>query len=401
VKGVTNGGSCKDGVAASSTASNDVEAPPVVIPTDERVELGRALQRRAGDIADGVIDDWKHRYSVRGVSYEELEALVRYTCVHGAELIGRYLTTGDGATARENQNLAERSTAAVVDQFAMTDVIKNYLCWRDETLTVIHEEAARLGVSRALLREVSAIVSRSADVSMVNMVKEFDVQRRDLQRRLDEERAKLTYQALHDPLTGLANRTLLLDRLAHAMAGTARRSQQVGVLYLDLDGFKGVNDSLGHDAGDRLLVAVAQRLTRLVRPSDTVARLGGDEFVIVCDDLKDGERGLAAFASRLQRGVATTFADEDEITVTVSIGTTIALLGEDPAQVLARADSGMYVEKQSAVRPDRAETERERAARASGVAEGLRLAAEQDAVRRSMSDEDGAADAKAADEEPS
>ena len=400
VASVAKGGSCVEGVAASSDVSGDVTAPPVVMPTDGRVALGQALQRRASEVADGVVADWKHRYSVRGVAYEVLEAVVRYTCSHGAELIGRYLATGDGATATESQNLAERSTIVVVDQFAMTDVIKNYLLWRDETLRIVREEAARLDVDRALLLEVNMIVRRSADVSMVNMVKEFDVQRRDLQRRLDEERAKLTHQALHDPLTGLANRTLLLDRMAHAMAGTARRNQQVGVLYLDLDGFKGVNDTLGHDAGDRLLVAVAQRLTRLVRPSDTVARLGGDEFVIVCNDLKDGERGLAAFAARIQRGVATTFADEDEITVTVSIGTTIALLGEDPAQVLGRADTGMYAEKQSAVRHVRAETDRERAARASGLAEGLRLAAEQDVERRATTAPDAGRDGTADGEAP-
>ena len=95
---------------------------------------------------------------------------------------------------------------------------------------------------------------------------------------------ELAHHALHDSLTGLPNRTLLTDRLVHGLAGTRRRHAQLGVIFLDLDHFKVVNDSLGHSAGDALLQEVAARITAAIRPSDTVARFGGDEFVIVCDD---------------------------------------------------------------------------------------------------------------------
>jgi PleD family two-component response regulator len=93
----------------------------------------------------------------------------------------------------------------------------------------------------------------------------------------------LAHQALHDSLTGLPNRTLLIDRMAVALARSERGRHRVALLFLDLDRFKLVNDSFGHDAGDRLLCAVAQRLSGLLRPSDTVARFGGDEFMLLCD----------------------------------------------------------------------------------------------------------------------
>ena len=93
--------------------------------------------------------------------------------------------------------------------------------------------------------------------------------------------------ALHDNLTGLPNRALVIDRLHHALARLADRPTMVAVLFIDLDRFKIVNDGLGHDTGDELLVEVGKRLTETVRRQDTVARLGGDEFVVVCEDLAD------------------------------------------------------------------------------------------------------------------
>jgi diguanylate cyclase (GGDEF)-like protein/PAS domain S-box-containing protein len=98
---------------------------------------------------------------------------------------------------------------------------------------------------------------------------------------------ELFHRAVHDPLTGLANRVLLIDRLEHALARADRQERRLGVLYVDLDGFKAVNDTWHHAVGDQVLRNVAERLTRAVRPEDTVARFGGDEFVVLCEDLTD------------------------------------------------------------------------------------------------------------------
>ncbi|HVS14801.1 MAG TPA: EAL domain-containing protein [Thermoanaerobaculia bacterium] len=154
----------------------------------------------------------------------------------------------------------------------------------------------------------------------------------------------LIYDAFHDGLTGLANRSLFLDRLGVVLAGLRRHPEHgFAVLFLDLDRFKTVNDSLGHGAGDRLLVSIARRLERLVRPLDTVARLGGDEFALIASGVEDSA-GAAHVAERLQRGLAEPFTVSDqEVFVTASIG--IALPDAETADaegLLRDADLAMY-----------------------------------------------------------
>ncbi|MER3485164.1 MAG: hypothetical protein C4345_03495, partial [Chloroflexota bacterium] len=126
---------------------------------------------------------------------------------------------------------------------------------------------------------------------------------RDITERKEAEE-RLLYQAFHDPLTDLPNRALFMDRLHVALARAARREEEAAILFLDLDRFKVVNDSLGHEAGDRLLVAVAQRLKLCLREGDTAARLGGDEFIMLLEDVRSIEEAVAAaerVASELRR----------------------------------------------------------------------------------------------------
>jgi diguanylate cyclase (GGDEF)-like protein len=152
--------------------------------------------------------------------------------------------------------------------------------------------------------------------------------------------------ALHDPLTGLPNRTLLLERLVAAMNRCRRTGSQVALMYLDLDTFKAVNDTFGHRVGDEVLTIVAQRLTALVRPGDTVARLGGDEFAVLCDDIAD-ESDLAPIANRVNDAFQQPFdVTTGPVEVRASIGIGIGnWASTSPERILESADSAMYEAK--------------------------------------------------------
>src|SRR5688572_27062515 len=157
-----------------------------------------------------------------------------------------------------------------------------------------------------------------------------------------EAESALAHQALHDALTGLPNRVLLVDRLEQALARTTRSDQNVAVLFLDVDRFKVVNDSRGHAAGDELIVGVANRLRATVRPSDTVARFGGDEFVVVCQEAETLS-GAMTVADRIAVALREPFRiGGEEIFLTVSVGIAIAGPGASSETLLRNADAAMY-----------------------------------------------------------
>jgi diguanylate cyclase (GGDEF)-like protein/PAS domain S-box-containing protein len=154
---------------------------------------------------------------------------------------------------------------------------------------------------------------------------------------------RLAHQATHDPLTGLPNRSLLIERLDRALIRARRHQRRVAVLFLDLDHFKVVNDSLGHSLGDRLLVAISERLALALRPGDTVARFGGDEFVVLCEDVLD-QADAVAVAERVDRAISGRFVvDDTEVFVGVSIGIACPVDVDVDAETLIRdADAAMY-----------------------------------------------------------
>jgi diguanylate cyclase (GGDEF)-like protein/PAS domain S-box-containing protein len=165
---------------------------------------------------------------------------------------------------------------------------------------------------------------------------------RDITQRQQLEE-QLVRQALHDPLTSLANRALFTDRLEHALARGRRPGVTVAILVIDLDGFKDINDSLGHDAGDDLLTIAGMRLHGHARPGDTMARLGGDEFGVLLEDITAAEAVRSAQA--LLEGLATPIVLRDrDLTPTASIGIAIAA-GEDAETLLRNADTAMYAAK--------------------------------------------------------
>ena len=166
-----------------------------------------------------------------------------------------------------------------------------------------------------------------------------------MRRKQAEE--KLQYMATHDLLTNLPNRFLFNDRLEQAVAKAKRGDRRFAVLFLDLDGFKEVNDRFGHQKGDGVLQQVAERLKECLRESDTLARLGGDEFSLILEDVQDN-RSAAAVPQKLLAALAAPFyVDENEITITASIGISLYPDDGDATELLLKqADAAMYRAKE-------------------------------------------------------
>jgi diguanylate cyclase (GGDEF)-like protein/PAS domain S-box-containing protein len=201
------------------------------------------------------------------------------------------------------------------------------------------------GDSSWLLHGVATVLDADGECAWYAVSAQDITERRKAEQDLRDLTAVLTERAVRDPLTGLANRALLEERLRAALSRDARTGASTGVLFLDLDGFKEVNDTHGHGVGDAVLRAVAERLCAGVRPSDTVSRLGGDEFVVLVEDATT--KALEALAGRL------TIAVEQpvrlgglDLEVGVSVGSALSSSGAaDPQQLLSRADIAMYAAK--------------------------------------------------------
>jgi diguanylate cyclase (GGDEF)-like protein len=197
-----------------------------------------------------------------------------------------------------------------------------------------------------LVRQVITLYENNklnAQLKKSNLELQFEITEHN---RIEE---KLSYDALHDALTGLANRTLFLDRLRQAMGYAKRRAEyKFAVLFLDLDRFKVVNDSLGHLLGDQLLIMVARRLQESLRASDTIARFGGDEFEVLLDNTVDKDSVLVV-AQKIKKVLHSPFKlERHEVYVTASIGIILNLVGYEFAEdILRDADIAMYQAKAS------------------------------------------------------
>ncbi|MDQ5834565.1 MAG: EAL domain-containing protein [Actinomycetota bacterium] len=220
------------------------------------------------------------------------------------------------------------------------------------------------------------LVKRHADGHLLGRAIRYAIERKRAE-------LELAHQATHDALTGLPNRTVFLERLRVTLARIERRAQACAVLFLDLDRFKVVNDSMGHDVGDLLLVEAADRLRALVRPSDAVARFGGDEFMILCDDIAT-EADAIVVAERIAGSLAEPFEIAgQQLYVGASIGIAVAADRSRPPEAIVRdADQTMYVAKRRGSRWELFHPDQEVITTSRLGLEGeLRLALERDELR--------------------
>ncbi len=221
--------------------------------------------------------------------------------------------------------------------------VDDLLSGREESLSAEERYVAPDGRVLWVLHGVSLVRDADGQPAWFAVSAQDITERRRVETELRALTATLTERAVRDPLTGLSNRTLLLERLRAVLARDARTGQSTAVLFLDLDGFKAVNDKYGHVTGDEVLQVVAKRLAGAVRPSDTVARIGGDEFVVLVEGASD--QVVDAVVERLRAAVVEPLPTLD-LKVGVSIGVALSTRGEaEPRALITAADKAMYEEK--------------------------------------------------------
>jgi diguanylate cyclase (GGDEF)-like protein len=305
--------------------------------------LGEALKARAADVfnltaarsagrgqdVDAVVQDRFER-----INRSSTMAVARWIAGEGAEVA---IEAGRETWVIYGELAAHRAAS-------LNQLTKRCVWWRDSVAEVLRQSAAELDVSPEGLSQALNVLQLSLEFSLVKMSKCFDTERQRTDEELARREEELSFLATHDALTGLPNRTLILDRVEQMLARSARNHAQVAALFIDIDNFKTVNDTHGHAAGDQLLQAVAARLDGVVRGSDALGRLGGDEFVVICEELSP-EAGPELVAERLLEALKASFKlgvdEESPFTISASIG--IALGGRNSAEELLReADIAMY-----------------------------------------------------------
>lgn len=238
--------------------------------TDEVVARMMRLSAESGRTLDKVVEE----------SFEDVGTV-------STVAVARWMAGEGEAVAREVGQESWRIFAQLASQreAALNEVTKRCLRWRDCALEVLDESATALGLAAETLAEARRMVQRSLDVTLVRMCQSFEDERQRAHDELTSREKELVFLATHDALTGLPNRTLILDRIEQTLRRARHNQEPVAVLFVDLDNFKAINDSLGHGTGDELLCAVAERLDGVIRDTDALGRMGGDEFVVVADGL--------------------------------------------------------------------------------------------------------------------
>jgi diguanylate cyclase (GGDEF)-like protein len=308
---------------------------------DDLRSLGEALATRAGDVVEQTLARAR-RQGVDGASGEAIPGVSAGSPAQITEAstyaIARWLEGDRPAPDSESaqQTWQFYGELAATREASLNDVIMHCLCWRDAVADVLQQSAAESHVSSEALSQALRILQIGTDYGFLRTSKAFDSERK----RVDED---VAFTSTHDQLTGLPNRTLILDR-AERMLGRARRDgMSAAALMIGLDNFKSVNETLSRSAGDELLRLVSQRLDTVVRATDSLGRLGSDEFIVIAEgDSLQG--GLERAGNRIQDAFKEPFvlsgAGAASLNVTASIG--IAAARRSKAEELLRdADIAM------------------------------------------------------------
>jgi diguanylate cyclase (GGDEF)-like protein len=305
--------------------------------------LGEALKTRAEDVlARTVAHTSGSGHDVDAVVQGSFERISRSSTI----AVARWME-GEGMEVAIE---AGKETWEIFGELAahraasLNEVTWRCFWWRNVMAEVLRESAAQLEISTEVLCEAMNILQLSLEFSLLRMCECYEKERRHTDEELTRREEELSFLATHDPLTGLPNRTLILDRVEQMLARSRRNQTPTAALFVDLDNFKSINDTLGHAAGDELLQAVAARLDGVIRGADALGRLGGDEFVVISEHLSL-EAGPELIAERLLDALKHPFKlgedGESRVTVTASIG--IAVGDRVSADELLRdADIAMY-----------------------------------------------------------
>ncbi|HXE43890.1 MAG TPA: EAL domain-containing protein [Conexibacter sp.] len=295
-------------------------------------EVAQDMVRRSvesGQMLDAIVED-----SFERVGAVSTLAVARWMAGEGQDVAR---DVGQEAWGIFGQLAAQRAAP-------LNEVTKRCLRWRDAAAKVLREGTADLDLSPATMDEAERMLQRSLDVTLVRMCESFEEERKRAHEELTRRQEELAFLATHDDLTGLPNRTLIRDRIEQMLVRGARSGTPVAALFIDIDNFKSINDTLGHSVGDELLCAVAARLDSTVRGTDGLGRLGGDEFVVIAEGISVGA-GPELIAERLLDALKEPFrlgsAEESQVFVTASIGIASSVRASAD-ELLRHADIAMY-----------------------------------------------------------
>jgi diguanylate cyclase (GGDEF)-like protein len=266
-------------------------------------------------------------------------------CNGSTTAVARWIA-GDGIEVTLD---ASRASSRIFGELAahraatLHEVNRRSLWWRNVMADVLREEAAQLAVSDEALEQALNMLQLSVEFTILRVCECFEKERQRTDEELARREDELAFLATHDPLTGLPNRTLILDRAEQMLARSARSQTRVAALFIDLDNFKSINDTLGHNVGDELLQAVAARLDAAVRGTDALGRLGGDEFVVIVEEVSL-ETGPELVAERVLEALKQPFklGEDERVNVTVSASIGVAVGDGVAADLLRDADIAMY-----------------------------------------------------------